>query len=198
MKASEILQTIKSTIASSKENDVQQISIESLEAYIARLEEMANKTPEDVAAGEAAMAAYKADLNSWVASRQQRHEFDLEMLRATITTGQSALKSSLLINGGAAVAMLAFAGNIWGRREKYESLFCLIPDSLACFVYGVLSAAVAAGFSYFSQAGYGGEFGRYSTKIGVAAHVVAILSVVASYVLFGKGAWLAYMAIGNG
>lgn len=118
MKASEILQAIKSTIASSKNNNVQHISIDSLEAYIAHLEELSKKTPDDVAAGGAAMEAYKADLNSWVASRQQRHEFNLEMLKATITTGQTALKSSLLINGGAAVAMLAFVGNMWGVKKS--------------------------------------------------------------------------------
>jgi len=198
MKASEILQAIKSTITTSKNDGVQHISVESLEAYIARLEEMSKRTPDDVAAGEAAMEAYKADLNSWVASRQQQHEFNLEMLRATITTGQTALKSSLLINGGAAVAMLAFVGNLIGRKESHQGLLNFIPESLVCFVFGVLSAAIAAGCSYFSQAGYGGEFGKASRKIGVIGHLVAVIAVVASYVLFGRGAWLAYISIGNG
>lgn len=197
MKASEILQAIKPTITKSKNDGVQHISVESLEAYIARLEEMSKRTPDDVAAGEAAMEAYKADLNSWVASRQQ-HEFNLEMLRATITTGQTALKSSLLINGGAAVATLAFVGNLLGRKESYQALLNFIPESLVCFVFGVLSAAIAAGCSYFSQAGYGDEFGKASRKVGVIRHLLAVIAVVTSYVLFGRGAWLAYISIGNG
>ena len=95
------------------------------------------------------------------------------------------------------MAMLAFVSNIWGRRESYESLYTLLPTSLACFVFGVLSAAIASGFTYLSQAGYGEEFGSVSKPIGVFGHVVAVFAVIISYVLFGRGAWLAYMAMGN-
>ena len=39
-------------------------------------------------------------------------ETSLEMFRSVITTGQSALKATMLLNGGAAVAMLAFVGKL--------------------------------------------------------------------------------------
>lgn len=106
-----------------------------------------------------------------------------------------ALKSSLLINGGASVAMLAFIGNVWGKQNGFSCLLEQLALSLAFFVFGVLSAAIAAGFTYLSQAGYAGEFGKISNKIGVVSHVVTVLSVVASYFLFAKGALVAYATI---
>lgn len=197
MKASEVLQVLKSSIAVTKESGADQVSLVDLEAYVERLEETAKQTPEGAAAGDAAMEAYRADLTAWISSRQQRHEYDLEMLRAVITTGQSGLKSSLLINGGAAVALLAFIGGLWPKVES-QSIIEALATSLAHFVFGVLSAAVATGFTYFSQAGYGNEFGRASHSIGRVGHICAVLGVFAAYVLFGRGAWLTYVAVSGG
>ncbi|MHB1092334.1 hypothetical protein [Thiobacillus sp.] len=152
------------------------------------------KTPADVAAGEAAMEAYRADLSLWVSSRQQNHEHNLEMLRATITTGQSALKSALLINGGAAVALLAFLGSVWSS-DKIGEVPSEINPALLLYVFGVLSAAVAAGATYLSQAGYGNEFGKASRYVGYIGHVLAVLGVLGSYVLFGRASWLAFLGM---
>jgi hypothetical protein len=198
MKSSEVIQAFKSAINATKEAGIKVISIDDLEEYSSRLEEDVLKTPEGASAGEAAMEAYKADLNSWLSSRQQAHENSLEMLRATITTGQMALKSSLLINGGASVAMLAFIGNLWSKEQALSCLLEQLGLSLAFFVFGVLSAAVASGFTYFSQAGYAGEFGKFSNKFGVLAHIVTVMCVLTAYVLFANGAYLAYASIING
>jgi len=117
------------------------------------------------------------------------------MLRATITTGQSALKSSLLINGGAALAILAFIGKIWSVSEPIPYFISL---SLLYYVLGVLSGAVASGFTYISQAGYAEEFGKYSNNIGLLGHFVAIFGVMLAYILFISASFLAYQAIVNG
>ncbi len=140
------------------------------------------------------MEAYKADLNAWASSRQQKHEFNIEMLKATVATGQSALKSALLINGGAAIAILAFIGKIWSQDNDIPAC---ISISLACYVFGVLSAASASGFTYLSQAGYGKEFGKYSYHIGTIGRFIAIICVILAYILFGAASWLSYLAISN-
>jgi hypothetical protein len=197
MKASEVIQVLKSSIAATRGSGADQVSLADLDAYTERLEETAMQTPEGTAAGDAAMEAYRADLAAWISSRQQRHELDLQMLRAVITTGQSGLKSSVLINGGAAVALLGFIGGIWPKVES-PSILEALATSLIHFVFGVLSAAVATGFTYLSQAGYANEFGRSSRFIGRAGHIIAVLGVLCAYVLFGRGAWLAYLAVGNG
>jgi hypothetical protein len=43
--------------------------------------------------------------------------FDLEMFKSVLMAGQTALRTSFLINGGASVALLAFIGNIWDKTQ---------------------------------------------------------------------------------
>lgn len=196
MKSTEVVEVLRGAVANTKEAGVKQVSIADLEAFSARLAETVARTPADAAAGDAAMEAYRAELSAWVSSRQQDHEHNLEMLRATITTGQSALKSALLINGGAAAALLAFIGSAWSSNKIVEAL----PDisaALLLYVFGVLAAAVAAGATYLSQAGYGNEFGKASRCVGYIGHVLAVVGVLASYTLFGWASWLAYLGIAS-
>jgi hypothetical protein len=196
MKSTEVVEVLRGAVANTKEAGVKQVSIADLEAFSARLAETVARTPADAAAGDAAMEAYRAELSAWVSSRQQDHEHNLEMLRATITTGQSALKSALLINGGAAAALLAFIGSAWSSNKIAEAL----PDisaALLIYVFGVLAAAVAAGSTYLSQAGYGNEFGKASRCVGYIGHMLAVVGVLASYILFGRASWLAYIGIAN-
>jgi len=197
MKSSEVVKIFKGAIESTKQNGIDKVSIQDLEAYAARLEETVNDSPEGADAGEANMERYRADLNAWISARQHQYEHNLEMLRSVITVGQSALKSALLINGGAAVAVLAFLGRLFTGESASLSIGCL-SLALLLFVWGVLAAAVAAGATYLSQAGYGGEFGSWSRKVGIGGHVVAVFGVIAAYGFFGFGAWQAYTAINLG
>lgn len=196
MRSTEVIETLRGAIASTEKAGIKQVSIADLEAFAARLAETVARTPPDVAAGDAAMEAYRADLSAWVSSRQQHHEHNLEMLRATIATGQSALKSALLINGGAAVALLAFIGSVWASDNAAKTL-PEISLALLWYVSGVLSAATAAGFTYLSQAGFGHEFGKISRSVGHVGRWLAVLGVFASYVLFGYGSWLAFAGLGG-
>ena len=113
----------------------------------------------------------------------------IEMFRSVITTGQSALKSALLINGGAAVAMLAAISNIWTKGIDEEAATPLTA-SILCFAIGVLSAAIAMGVAYFTQYYYKDD----KVRPGACFNVLAIILVLASYALFGIGAYAAYSA----
>ncbi len=194
MKASEVLKVLNEEISEARQAGVTQVSLDSLEALVSDLSQTASSSPDGVAAGDAAMEAYKAQWALHGSSLQQVHESNLEMLRATITAAQSALKSAVLINGGAAVAVLAFISNAWGKPGT-ESVLPGLAYGLSLFVWGVLSAACATGATYFSQAGFGQEFGRHSQAIGLVSRGLAILSGVGSYVLFGCAAWQTYVSI---
>lgn len=194
MKSSEVIKTLKGAIQATREQGVNKVSLDDLEAYAEKLDQLSQETPENAAAGEAEMEKYRADLSAWISSRQQVHEVNLEMLRSVITVGQSALKSALLINGGAAVALLALIGKLWAGAE-IESALGEVADGLLQFVWGVLSAAAAAGATYFSQAGYAGEFGRLSQAVGRTGHVLAVLGVFLSYYLFAQGALTTFEAV---
>ncbi|MGI8426184.1 MAG: hypothetical protein ACR2M4_06230 [Actinomycetota bacterium] len=137
MKASEVVDTLQGVISRTKEQGVTQIQIGNLEAFAKELASMVGQSPDGVEAGEAALELHKANLSGWVAERQHVFDRNLEMLRATVLTGQSALKSALLINGGAAVALLAFVGSIWNSANSRAALplvGCLAPFRLRCFV----------------------------------------------------------------
>jgi hypothetical protein len=114
-------------------------------------------------------------------------EANLEMFKSVILTGQSAIKSSILINGGAAVALLAFIGKIWTESQTQITTQLLI-SGLGYFVTGVLMGAFTSGFTYLSQLSYGHEH----WKKGKALHAVAIISGLSAYALFGIGAWSVY------
>ena len=58
---------------------------------------------------------------------------------------------------------------------------------LSIFAAGVLVAGLAAAATYIAQAGYGKEFGRFSRKIGVIDHRVALFLALGFYGLFGYG-----------
>lgn len=115
MKANEIIQIYTSAIRDASEQGAESVPVSALERVNSLIIKMASESPDDVAVGEAALERYKAQLSADAEHRKSLHEFDLEMLRATIMTGQSALKGCLLINGGAAIAVLAFLGNAWTK-----------------------------------------------------------------------------------
>jgi len=196
MKTSEVLENLKGAISHAKQVGVEYVAMADLEFFAEELKRQASESPEGVTAGEASMEAYKAKLAALGNSLQQEHETGLEMLRTVITTGQSALKSALLINGGAAAALLAFVGGIWGKPEAKAAL-PNIAYGLSLFVWGVLSAACASGATYLSQAGFNGELGKRSQAVGEIARGLAIACVIAAYVLFACGAWQAYVAVSS-
>lgn len=147
MKSSEVVEMLRDAVAQTKELGVEQISLADLEAFATHLADMVEQTPEDVAAGEAAIEAYRTKLTEWLAARQRIHEHNLELLRSVIIIGQATLRSAMLINGGAAVVLLAFIGSVW-PRDGFETQLSAIATALLCYVAGVLTAAMASGATY--------------------------------------------------
>lgn len=196
MKANEIVEIYTAAIRDAAERGVDSVSVSELQRVNADIVRMAAESPEDVAVGEAALESYKSQLAANIEHYRSVNEFNMEMLRATITTGQSALKSAMLINGGAAVAVLAFLGNAW-TKEIPRHVLTGAAYGLSLFVWGVLSAATAVGFTYLSQAGFGDEFGMHSARIGSYGRAMAIVLVIASYVLFSCAAWQTYSSLSS-
>jgi len=81
------------------------------------------------------LAEYNADREA------RRHHFN-----ATIILAGHALKSAILINGGAAVGMLTFIGNHLSGQSRITFAY-----SLLWYVAGVFFAAFATGLSYVAQ-----------------------------------------------
>ena len=58
------------------------------------------------------------------------------------------VKSIMLVNGGAIVALLAFIGNIWSI-EVEQSVFTSLITALKFFIYGLLSSILCVVISIF-------------------------------------------------
>ena len=64
---------------------------------------------------------YKADLQNWIEANKSGQETQLEVFRSVISSGQSAIKSSFLLNGGAAVRLNA------GMATRTSATFAARP-----------------------------------------------------------------------
>ncbi len=114
-------------------------------------------------------------------------EFD-----AVISFAQTALKVPILINGGAAIAILALVGNIW----KENRLTVDLAGSLLFFSIGVLIAAIGSGAAYLAQLLFlrvrGTEEDKAMESKAEKWQLAAIILVMISYILFMFGAWWAF------
>jgi hypothetical protein len=75
----------------------------------------------------------------------------LETFKVVIASGQNALRAAMLVNGGAAVALLALLGNIVTKTESDRVLKGPLPVALLFFGLGVFMSAVASALVYFAQ-----------------------------------------------
>jgi hypothetical protein len=89
---------------------------------------------------------HATDLAEYNADLQQ----SLESFKAGNLAGRDALKGITLINGGAAVAILAFIGHLAAIHADHETIVAF-RKPLAWFVQGVFFGTFATGMIYFSR-----------------------------------------------
>jgi hypothetical protein len=166
------------------------LEIEKVNDLLNLVEAEANKSEAGFSPTEAADEAYKAQLAKWVGDNQHNNETSLESYRQVLAVAQSTIKSAVLINGGAAVTLLAFIGHL---STSEFSKFTILPfaDALRLFVLGVLSASIATGCMYFTLLFYESEK-TWHPRVGTAFHLVTIGLVAFALILFALGANQAY------
>ena len=132
--------------------------------------------------------------------RNSRIDEILESARVATAFAGAALKSAILLNGAAALAMLAFVANQWSAvaagEEAAKDAAVLVPP-LRHFVVGVFSAVLATGVGYLSA--YAENRGLWYWvddrekvhkplfKLAFVLQFVAIVFVVYAYVRFWLG-----------
>lgn len=127
----------------------------------------------------------KAFLQNWIESNKHRFETEREMFRSVISSGQNALKTGFLLNGGASVAMLAYIGQ---HGEGYVKEF---SQSLIYFVWGTVCITLSSGMVYICQRVFSDE--ELSKKKWVSAlDVSTILMGFSAFFFFIRGMYIAY------
>ena len=115
------------------------------------------------------------------------------LFNAAIESGRNALKSGMIINGGASLSMLTFIGSISSSINAKITIHSLaIP--LGFFVAGVLACALASGATYIAQSNF---YLNPQKRIGTWLNISAILLVLTSYSFFALGSYNAYQAFLN-
>ncbi|MGE0109621.1 MAG: hypothetical protein AB7S81_07675 [Bdellovibrionales bacterium] len=136
------------------------------------------------------------DFENTCRSNEIRTPINVELLKAEIEAGGSALKTAILINGGATIALLAFIGNLITRTntESHTSLFSAFITPLILFVAGVGFASAAMAIRYITQFFYtscdvrGAKTERHAKK----AHIITIILGVLSLIAFIAGGTSSY------
>jgi len=88
--------------------------------------------------------------------RAKQAETDLKLVNAALEAGTTAVKSVFLLNGGSAVAILAFLGKTIEQLAIKQQH--LVGYALIVFGLGVFAAGAANGFRYLAQHNYSKEF----------------------------------------
>lgn len=187
MSAKLVIDALRQQLETLKSQGSTLVNIDSLENYLGNLESgLQSQTTID---------------QIHIDFRKQENEFNnqsaQELFRSVVSSGQAALKTSILVGGGSAAALLAFASSAW-RSLKPEGL-----DALALSVFllavGVLCSAIATGTNYVCQFFYHDSFydeSRIKDRIGDAANIFSNLLVLASYSLYGYACWNVYKMLG--
>lgn len=131
---------------------------------------------------------------------QESSEFARLTFEKTIEFSVVAIRSMMLINGGAAVAMLAFLPSTWAENAP-EGITEAVPKALWFFSLGTLAAASIAGIAYLSQYFFSLSFGmnkslsdypyieqtgaaKIAGFFGVIFQLLGLLSGITSLVMF--------------
>jgi hypothetical protein len=119
-----------------------------------------------------------------MAARLQR----VEQFRATMEAGQTALKTAIAINGGAAAALLAFLGNLAAKQVPAGPL---LPVAMLAFFGGVFFAAASLGARYLTQL----RAVEDRTKVAIRYNNTAIVLGLVSLFAFCGGGILAFLGL---
>ena len=186
MESKELIDAFRKQLDQVETQGSQQVQVTALRAYLDALEKDAGTCQEYRNREHAGMLAHYA----------AKSQHAIEMLKAVLEAGKSALHALLLINGGAVVALLGVLSNLAGKSGgTVLARYMALP--LLQFGIGVLLGALGFAFRYLSQACYSGSENE-EDKLHCAGdwlRYAAILTAIAGYILFGFAIANAYNAV---
>ena len=186
MESKELIESFRKQLNQVEAQGNQQVQISALRAYLNALEEDADASQE----------YRKREHEGMLAHYAAKNQYSIEMFKAVIEAGKSALHSLLIINGGAVIALLGVMSNLAGKPNgMLLARYLALP--LLQFGIGVLVGALGFVFRYFSQACYAGGKDIQDRYIwwGHTFRYSAIASAIAGYILFGFAIVNAYHAV---
>jgi len=113
----------------------------------------------------------------------------LETYKSLITLSIEGFKFSALANGGSAVALLAYLGNVAGKGVVTPDMRC----PMLAFLIGLSACGLSMLFAYLTQLKLLNEIGRSEKSPFTHARLLwgAIILFALSIIAFGVGSWQA-------
>lgn len=185
MTGKDVVILIRQKISEAEKSGGRLFTLTSLSALVDQIDVAASGDP----AKTPAALVFTANHETALAKYRVRVDLMLEEFKSVIAVGQTALKSMFLLNGGAAVAVLAFAGHIATSSQSSSIQPLALP--LACFVAGLLLITIASGLTYLAQRAYSRRHRKLGNRLNATIIFFGLLSVAA----FAIGSWFAYFAI---
>lgn len=133
---------------------------------------------------------WEGKLERWKAQLTNANEATMR----SASYGMAAIKGSIFINGAAAIFLLAFIGQLWGKDSLNQILIEIILSNMKLFVIGVVLGVLANGAAYFSEGFYGlaarpDEERKWPNRVGIGFSLLAIGLFATALVLFIIGIW---------
>ena len=122
-----------------------------------------------------------------------RVDIGIEQFRWIYELALAALKSAMLINGGVAIALLAFLGNL-ASNEIGSNTAAPFSRALFCFIGGMTVSAFGMGSIHFTQSRTLGEWYLFAARAR-RLPIVVFIFVASGLMLFALGVWQSYDAI---
>lgn len=196
MNVTDLINDLRASINGIKAQSHDTVPVSGLEAYLAEMQRIAGIQEEpalEEKLREDARRKFEHDSDLWKTQAPLQHASRLEMFKSVVEAGQTALISAMAINGGAAVALLAFLGNLLTTQAEDVDPFPIsgIGIALLVFLLGLGCAGLASGIRYLVQTAYSLRW----KKSGIALNIVSIGLGLASFSAFFLGSVWAYLAI---
>ncbi len=156
----------------------QDVSVNALITYLKKVDQTT------ISEGDLLRLQHESNLAHYTA----KNNHNLEMLRSVFETSRGALKTSILVNGGACVALISLMSKEKALTEITKLWFTY---GLSSFGLGVLMGAIATGTAYVTQYNY---WKKHNT-IGLMFHCLTVFLIVLTYLLFGYGVLASYHAL---
>ena len=199
MDSKELLRDLRDAINGVVDKQQSTIQADALQRYLDNWEKSADNKEKE------SEAVHARKLEEWKAQLSVSSAASIEMFKAVIEAGLTALKSSIVINGGSAATLLALLAE--GLKANgaggWGAMLSPLGWAWLCFMLGLGFAGTATGARYFSQATYAeaqrrGEgpekIGGYF-KVGNWFRNFAASLGVGSYLLFFIGAGIIFKVI---
>jgi hypothetical protein len=165
MDAVEVIGKLKKAVQERQEKGHEDVKLDALTSYLEHMEK-------------------DAGISITVAMQKSEHEhqWGVEMVRSGLDAANHALKTCILISGGSAVALLAFAGSAWSALTPVG--LATLGSILTRLAVAILLAGAATCFTYLCQYFFA-ERRPWHERAGDICQWIAASLVFAAYIFVG-------------